>query len=190
MKHPSVSKILDATMSPDKRAALDAWVERVGAEEAERIRSEAIARGNKIDECVDVFRCTGTCDDARIVAHLTGYEFVAHEMPVVSDMHKYQGRLDAVLRMNGRNILVDFKGSGKWKPKRYLEDYRMQLGAYYGALLEMGYEIDCACVVLFIDGRDAPQLYWQQKHELDEAHTLFVDKARKYHEMNQTTHAE
>lgn len=189
MKLPSVSKILDATMPEEKRAALEAWVQRVGAEEAERIRTEAIERGNTIDEHVDQFRCMGACPDARISAYLDGYKFVAHEMPVVSEMHGYQGRLDAVLRMNERNILVDFKGSGRWKQKKYLEDYRLQLGAYYGALLEMGYTIDCASVVLFVDGRDRPQVYWQQPHELDEAHAMFLERVRQYKAM-QTTHAE
>lgn len=184
MKYPSVSKILEATMSQDKREALKAWVERVGEEEAERIRSAAIERGNKIDECVEQWMEYRSCDDARIAAYLEGYEFAAHEMPVISHRHKYQGRLDAVLKMNGRSILVDFKGAGKWKPKRYLEDYRHQLGAYYGALLEMGHAIDCACVVLFIEGREKPQLYWQQREELDVAFFEFAHKAETYHQQH------
>lgn len=187
MKYPSVTRILDATMAPEKRAALNAWIERVGREEAERIKSEAIARGNGIDQCVEQWKETGKADDARIAAYLDGYEIVAHEMTVSSDMHQYQGRLDAVLRMNGRNILVDFKGSGKWKPKKFLGDYTLQLGAYYGALLEMGYNVDCACVVLFIDGMDKPQLHWVQLPELDAAHHEFVAKVKQYKEQHEHT---
>lgn len=172
-------------MAQEKRDALAAWIDRVGHEEAERIRCAAIERGNKIDECVEQWIESKSCDDQRISTYLDGYEFAAHEMPVVSHIHKYQGRLDAVLRMNDRSILVDFKGSNKWKPRRYLEDYRHQLGAYYGALREMGYTIDCACIVLFIDGREKPQLYWQQQHELDEAFFGFVLKANEYHKSIQ-----
>ena len=183
MKLPSVTKILDATMSAEKRIALDAWKELVGHEEAERIRQAAMARGNVIDEQVLIFKDTGMCEDDRISTHLTGYEFVAHELSVVSEIHGYQGRLDAVLRMNDRNILVDFKGATRWKPKKYLDDYRLQLGAYFGACRETGMNIDCACVILFIDGRAKPQLYWQQLHELDEAHMMFVEKVKQYNEM-------
>lgn len=183
MKLPSVTKILDATMSSEKRAALEAWKDRIGREEAERIRQAALLRGRTIDEQIEIFAFTGTCDDQRIVEHLEGYEFVARELPVVSDMHGYQGRLDAVLRMNNRNILVDFKGASRWKQKKYLEDYRLQLGAYFGACRESGMNIDCACVMLFIDGKTKPQLYWQQLHELDEAHAMFVEKVKQYKAM-------
>jgi (2Fe-2S) ferredoxin len=183
MKYPSVTRILDATMAPEKRAALEAWKQRVGEEEAERIRQAAIERGNIIDEMVEMFMEYGKCDDARISEYLNGYEFIAHELVVVSHMNEYQGRLDAVLRMNGRNILVDFKGSTKWKPKKFLGDYNHQLGAYYGALMESGTNVDCACVVLFIDGRDKPQLYWRQLHELQQAHEEFVKRVKQYRNL-------
>ena len=87
MKLPSVTKILDATMPAEKRMALEAWKERVGHEEAERIRQAAMARGNVIDEQVLIFKDTGECDDTRISTYLTGHAFVAHELSVVSEMH-------------------------------------------------------------------------------------------------------
>lgn len=177
---PSVTKILDATMAPEKRAALEAWRDRVGHEEAERIKQAAFARGRTIDDQVEIFAHTGECEDLRISTYLSGFVFVARELPVVSNMHGYQGRLDAVLRANHMNILVDFKGSTRWKRKEYLSDYRLQLGAYFGACRETGMNIDAACVVLFIDGKDKPQLYWQQLHELDEAHAMFIEKVKGY----------
>lgn len=183
MKYPTVTEILDATMSPQKRASLQAWKDRIGHEAAEEIRQAAMARGNKIDEQVEVFQDTGSCEDQRIAEYLTGYKFLERELRVQSDMHQYRGRLDAILQMNERNILVDFKGSTKWKPVKFLSDYRLQLGAYFGALRETGYHIDCGCVVLFVDGRDRPQIYWQQLHELDEAHLEFVEKVKEYERM-------
>lgn len=186
MKLPSVTKILDATMDPQKRASLEAWKDRVGHEEAERIRQAAMRRGNVIDEQVLLFKDTGACDDDRIANYLAGYGFVAHELSVVSTMHRYQGRLDAVLQFNGRNILVDFKGSSRWKPSKYLEDYGLQLGAYFGACLETGYNIDAGCVVLFVDGKPTPQLHWLKTEELHNSHAVFVKKvAQYYYHMNE-----
>jgi len=176
-------------MDPEKRAALEAWKDRVGHEEAEAIRQAAMKRGNVIDEQVLAFKDSGTCEDQRIAKHLNGYTFVAHELPVVSTMHRYQGRLDAVLRYNERNILVDFKGSTRWKQAKYLEDYRVQLGAYFGACLESGMNIDAACVILFVDGRDKPQLYWLQLDELHEAHKTFVDRVKEYYNAKDATQA-
>jgi hypothetical protein len=183
MKYPSVTRILDATMPPEKRAALNAWKLRVGEEEAERIRQAAIERGNRIDANVLSIKNGGPCDDGRISKYLDGYQFAAHEMNVHSDVHGYCGRFDAVLRMNDRNILVDWKGSNKWKRKKYLADYRLQLGAYFGALVEMGWNIDCAKVVLFVDGMDKPQVFWQQPEELWAAHAEFVERVRQYNQI-------
>lgn len=180
VKYPSVTRILDATMPHEKRAALEAWKDRVGHEEAERIRQAAIARGNVIDEQIEIVKDGGTCDDSRVSEYLSGFTFVEHEFNVTSHIHRYQGRLDAVLRMNDRNILVDFKGATRWKVSKYLDDYRHQLGAYYGALIEMGMNIDCGCVVLFVDGRPKPQVYWQQPHELEKAHAEFVARVKQY----------
>jgi genome maintenance exonuclease 1 len=179
-KYPTVTQILDATMPNEKRAAQEAWKMRVGEEEAERIRQAAIERGNEIDANVLRVKDGQECTDVRISKYLDGYEIVAHEMRVHSDMHQYRGRFDAVLQMNGRNILVDWKGSGRWKQKKYLADYRLQLGAYFGALVEMGWNIDCAKVVLFVDGMDRPQVYWQQPDELWSAHEEFVKRLKQY----------
>ena len=43
---PSVTSILSMTKSPEEKAALAAWKERVGEAEAERIKNEAYSKGN------------------------------------------------------------------------------------------------------------------------------------------------
>ncbi len=183
MKFPSVTKILDVTMPAEKRAGLEAWRSRIGDEEAKKVLELAILRGKNIDSQVEEFRSNGTCEDARIKEYLTGYRILELEFVIVSEIYKYQGRLDAILQMNGRNILVDFKGSNKWKPNKYLQDYRLQIGAYFGALSEMSYNIDAACVVIFVDGMDKPQLLWQQPSDLWDAHAEFVKRVAMYESM-------
>lgn len=189
-KYPTVTGILDATMPNEKRAALEAWKMRVGEDEAERIRQAAIERGNKIDTAVLSVKNGEPCEDARIASYIEGYEIVAHEMRICSHIHQYRGRLDAVLRMNERNILVDWKGSGRWKRKEYLSDYTLQLAAYFGALVEMGWNVDCAKVVLFVDGRDKPQVLWQQPDELWRLHEQFVMRVEEYKRQTETTDAQ
>ena len=44
-KLPSVTAILSATASEEKKAALKAWKEKVGYQEAEKIKTEASSRG-------------------------------------------------------------------------------------------------------------------------------------------------
>lgn len=185
MKYPSVTKILDATMDPVKRAALDAWKLRVGEAEAERIREAAFLRGHLIDANVDVWRRTGACKDPRITAHLAGYTFAHHELTVVSEAHKYQGRLDAVLQINGQSILVDFKGATKFRGRKYLTDYETQIGAYYGACVEMGIHIDSGCVCIFVDGMDKPVLHWISIDSLKFSHVHFTQRVHSYYRMKE-----
>ena len=44
-KLPSVTTILSATQSPEKKASLDAWKARVGPKQADEIRDKAAERG-------------------------------------------------------------------------------------------------------------------------------------------------
>jgi len=184
MNLPSVSRILDITMPIEKREALNAWRRRIGFEKAEGIIQAAMERGREIDRQVDLYRLEGACADERISGYLNGFDFVHHELSVRSEAGRYQGRFDAVLRINDRNILVDFKGSTRKKPVKYLVDYRLQLGAYYGACCEMGIGVDVACVVLFIDDTPTPQLYWQQLPELTQSHVEFLQRVGQYERMN------
>ena len=48
IKIPSVTTILSATQSEDKKAGLDAWRERVGYQEAQRITTQAATRGTEM----------------------------------------------------------------------------------------------------------------------------------------------
>ena len=59
-KLPSVTTILSATQSDDKKAGLDAWRERVGYQEAARITSQAALRG-KHPMAVGVFESSVEC---------------------------------------------------------------------------------------------------------------------------------
>src|SRR5210317_1270962 len=52
-KVPSVTTILSATQSPEKKASLDAWRERVGYQEAQRIMNQATTRCTKIQDVVE-----------------------------------------------------------------------------------------------------------------------------------------
>ena len=44
-KLPSVTTILSACQSPEKKASLDAWKARLGAKAADKVRDTAAARG-------------------------------------------------------------------------------------------------------------------------------------------------
>ena len=54
-KLPSVTTILDATQSAEKRESLKRWQERVGLEEAEKIKDESAARGTAMRKILEKY---------------------------------------------------------------------------------------------------------------------------------------
>ena len=52
---PSVTSILSATKSEEDKAALTAWKERVGKQEAERIKKESSTRGSNLHKFIEDF---------------------------------------------------------------------------------------------------------------------------------------
>ena len=69
---------------------------------------------------------------------------LAHEteLSLVSETHGYGGTLDALLAVDGRPLLVDFKTSS-----RIFDDHLFQLAAYHHLLIENGYTVDGAMVL-------------------------------------------
>ena len=52
---PSVTSILKVTQSEEDKAAIEAWKERVGHKEAERIKNEASSRGSSMHSYIEQF---------------------------------------------------------------------------------------------------------------------------------------
>ena len=52
---PSVTSILKVTQSEEDKAAIEAWKERVGHKEAERIKKEASSRGSSMHSYIEQF---------------------------------------------------------------------------------------------------------------------------------------
>ena len=79
----------------------------------------------------------GKVDDAMLEQAVTGFgaykkwkeqvgvEILATEMPLVSETHKYGGTLDAVARVGGEYVLLDWKTSNGTYP-----DYIAQIASY------------------------------------------------------------
>ena len=62
-KLPSVTSILQATKSDEDKATLANWVERVGKNEANRIKTEASTRGNNLHKYLEDY-CRGRINES------------------------------------------------------------------------------------------------------------------------------
>ena len=159
-KLPSVTTILDKTKDKTK---LIEWANRVGQEQAEKIKNDAAA--------------VGTCMHAYIESHVkmrklapakSAYQFKAYRMAsalmeayfpeldevwgnevMVYKRGVYAGTTDLVGVFRGEPSIIDFKQANKMKKREWIDDYFVQLTAYASAHNEMyGTEIRQGVVLM------------------------------------------
>jgi len=142
-KLPSVTTIISATQSEEKRQALAKWKSRLGDQAADRVRDVAAMRGTAMHTFLDAYvRGTGHRDltsigkeaepMAKIIINqgLNGLDEIWGSEVVLYYPDLYAGATDVVGIYNGRESIIDFKQTNKPKRREWIEDYFIQLGAY------------------------------------------------------------
>jgi hypothetical protein len=142
-KLPSVTTIIGATQSEEKRQALAKWKARLGDQAADRVRDIAAMRGTAMHTFLDAYvRGTGHRDltsigkeaepMAKIIINqgLGGLDEIWGSEVVLYYPDLYAGATDVVGIYNGRESIIDFKQTNKPKQREWIEDYFVQLGAY------------------------------------------------------------
>jgi len=142
-KLPSVTTIIGATQSEEKKKSLADWKARLGAQAADRVRDVAALRGTAMHTYLDAYiRGTGHKDLTSV-----GKEAEPMAKKIISDglidlneiwgsevtlyyPDLYAGATDVVGIYNGRESIIDFKQTNKPKRREWIEDYFIQLGAY------------------------------------------------------------
>ena len=140
---PSVTTILSATQSEEKKASLAKWKARLGDHQADRVRDIAAMRGTAMHTYLEGYvRGTGHKDLTSV-----GREAEPMAKKIISDglcdlnevwgsevtlyyPELYAGATDVVGIYNGRESIVDFKQTNKPKRREWVDDYFVQLGAY------------------------------------------------------------
>lgn len=139
IKVPSVTTILSATK--DKRF-LDNWRRKVGDEEANRIMHQASTIGTEMHKVLEYhltgqgyFNMTDEGTKPRMMAktilnNLKMSEVWGNEISL-EYKNQFAGTADLVAVAYDKPSIVDFKQSNKLKREDWVEDYKLQLGAYY-----------------------------------------------------------
>ena len=143
-KLPSVTTILSAVPDPGKAIALARWRERVGEEEAEKIKNDAAVRGTIMHRILEGhikgeghMDLTDLGQEAGIMAQNIidrGYfkllsEVWGLEIPLWYPK-LYAGACDVVGVYEGQPAILDFKQSNKYKKREWIDDYFIQTAAY------------------------------------------------------------
>jgi hypothetical protein len=142
-KLPSVTTILGATASDEKRESLAKWKAKVGEAEAERVKNTAATRGTLMHSHLE-YHLNGQglldlSDEGGVARNMAqtiidkglgdlheiwGNEVVLHYPDL------YAGQTDLVGIYQGRDSIIDFKQTNKPKKDEWITDYYLQGAAY------------------------------------------------------------
>ena len=142
-KLPSVTTILSATQSSEKKKKLEEWKKRVGTQQADRIRDVSAMRGTAMHTYLEGYilgenhlDLTSIGREAERMANVViekglgdlgevwGSEVTLYYPGL------YAGATDVVGMYGGREAIIDFKQTNKPKQREWIDDYFTQLAAY------------------------------------------------------------
>ena len=177
-KLPSVTTILSATQSDEKKKSLSDWRARMGPQYADRVKDLAAMRGTAMHRYLEAFiDGSGHKDLTSIGREAEGMakriiESGLGELDEVWGQEVtlyypglYAGATDIVGIYEGKPAIIDFKQTNKPKKREWIEDYFCQLGAYcmahnyvYGTKIQSGVILMCSKDLLFqkfeVEGND------------------------------------
>ena len=196
-KLPSVTAILSATASEEKKAALKAWKERVGYQEAEKIKAKASSRGISMHSFIEQYllgqqnmQLIEENNQAKKMAQeiidnglndklteIWGAEATLHYPKL------YAGTADCIGVYQDQESILDFKQSNKPKIEQFIEDYFLQLAAYslahnkvYSSKITQGVVLICTIDNLF-------QSFKIEDEKLIKYEKKFLEKVNQYYEQ-------
>jgi len=137
---PSVTTVLAQTKD---QSYITRWKDRVGEQEAERIKNHSSLRGSAMHKFLEK-HITGTGyedltpigQEAKPMAQkiieigLTPINYYYGSEVMLHYPGLYAGATDLVCEHNGLDTIVDFKQSNRPKKEEWIEDYYLQIAAY------------------------------------------------------------
>ena len=194
---PSVTSILKATQSEEDKAAIEAWKERVGHKEAERIKNEASSRGSSMHSYIEQFllgKFNLDLLDEENKSKKMALEIIDNGLKnklteiwgaeaTVYYPGKYAGTADCIGVYEGKETILDFKQSNKPKKEEYIEDYFLQIGAYslahntvHNSKITQGVILICTVDRLFQD-------FKIEENELKNYQNKFLEKVEQFYQI-------
>lgn len=162
-RYPSVTTVLSSLT----KEGIKEWEEKVGKEEADRIRKKATTHGTAVhalaesylkNENVDITSVAPTVYSAfrNIVPFLKDIDTIyGIETPLYSHRLKTAGRTDLICSFKSLGTILDFKTSRKEKKEEWIENYFIQATAYSLMAYEM-YDIKLKQIAIVIAVEDSP----------------------------------
>jgi ATP-dependent exoDNAse (exonuclease V) beta subunit len=147
--YPSITSMLGATMTDEKRQSLENWRKSIGYEEADKIGQDAADNGTAIHLLAERYLKSLPLHEEEFTQHQLGEfkglriklkritKIYGQEVALFSDILHIAGRCDCVCEYEGVPSIIDFKTSLRLKNEHQIEDYKYQLSFYAQAHNEM-----------------------------------------------------
>ena len=174
--YPSITTILGQR----SKAAIMAWRDRIGHEEANKISRQAAGRGTAVHTMCEKY-VNNDPDYAKDAMPNILFDFnrikdtldtrigivYGQESPLYSDHLGVAGRVDCVAEFDGKLSIIDYKTSRKTKKKEWIDSYFMQECFYAIAWEERtGQPITQLVTIISVD--DAPaQIFIEHRDDWD-----------------------
>ena len=162
-KLPSVTTILNATKSQEAIDSINKWKEKVGEEQATRIKEQAASRGTNMHlhlerhimgeghlDLTEEGKIAKVMADTIIAEGFNDIQEIWGSEVTLFYPNLYAGAADLVGTYDYEDSIIDFKQSNKRKRREWIEDMFLQLGAYamahnqvYGTEITQGVILMC-----------------------------------------------
>ena len=161
---PSVTTIIQETQSDEKKASLANWRQRVGENEAEKIKNTAAARGTLMHSFLEYYvrgdKLLDLSDEGQVASGM-GQVIIDQGFSELKEIWGsevtlfypglYAGSTDLCGIYSEHESIIDFKQTNKPKRKEWIDDYFVQLGAYamahdviYNTCVDQGVILMCS----------------------------------------------
>ena len=194
MRLPSVTTILSQTRD---QSFLTTWKNKVGHENAERIKNVSSNRGTAMHKFLEKYIEGVGYEDLTTIgreAKIMAQKIIESGLKNITEYYGsevslyyhglYAGATDLVCMHDGMESIVDFKQANRPKRKEWIEDYYLQIAAYamahdhmHGSQIRQGIIMICT-----------PDSYYQefkvQDEELRMYRHKFLKRLSQYHDQN------
>ncbi len=194
MRMPSVTTILSKTKD---QSFLTAWKNRVGHENAERIKNVSSNRGTAMHKFLEKHIEDVGYDDLTTLgreAKAMANKIIEDGLSQVSEYYGsevmlyypdlYAGSTDLVCRHDGMETIVDFKQANRPKKEEWIEDYYLQIAAYamahdyvHGSNIQQGVIMVCTPDLYYQEFKCEGEKMRHYRHE-------FLKRLSQYHGRN------
>src|SRR6056300_1699014 len=188
--YPSITTVL-SILSED---SIRAWRARVGEEKANQISRVASTRGTTVHNIIEKYVANDpeyikgemphnvqTFKDVQKVIDEGVTKVYQQEAPLYSKHLGVAGRVDCVGQWNGKDSIIDWKTSRKFKKKEWISSYFMQCAAY-AIMWEERTGMPIKQLVVCIAGDEGAQVFVEDRDNWTEEliNTINEYKRRKF----------